>query len=145
MSLDVWTSLLTSSPSLRNKSLRALNKVAHVELLRGLCRDMLWLWPAGTDNAGHKKDFLSSEKKEQRLSAAASGWLWVQISINNYKLRLSTCWALSNSMSLRQSEKLFLLVNWVVTNGVRLKFRKSAWSTAWLHLLGSLYLLSTPV
>ena len=40
-------------------------KVAHVALLRGLCRDMLWLWPIETDNARHKKDFLSSEEKEQ--------------------------------------------------------------------------------
>ena len=35
---DVWTPMLTSDHSLRNKSLRARNKVAHVELLRGLAR-----------------------------------------------------------------------------------------------------------
>ena len=35
------------------------------EGLRGLCRDMLWLWPMETNNAGHKKDFLSSEKKSK--------------------------------------------------------------------------------
>ena len=29
----------------------------HVELLRGLCRDKLWLWPVGTDNEGHKNNF----------------------------------------------------------------------------------------
>ena len=29
---DVWTPMITSNPSLRNKSLRARNKVAHVEL-----------------------------------------------------------------------------------------------------------------
>ena len=40
--LDVWTPILTSNLSLRNNSLRARNKVAHVELLQGLCRDMLW-------------------------------------------------------------------------------------------------------
>ena len=33
---DVWTPMITSDPSLRNKSMRARNKVAHVELLRGL-------------------------------------------------------------------------------------------------------------
>ena len=33
---DVWTPMITSDHSLRNKSLRARNKVAHVELLRGL-------------------------------------------------------------------------------------------------------------
>ena len=32
----VWTPIITSDHSLRNKSLRARNKVAHVELLRGL-------------------------------------------------------------------------------------------------------------
>ena len=35
---DVWTPMITSDHSLRNKSLRARNKVAHVELLRGLVR-----------------------------------------------------------------------------------------------------------
>ena len=38
-------------------------KIAHVELLRGLRRDMLW--PIETKNARNKKDFLSFEKKEQ--------------------------------------------------------------------------------
>ena len=36
MPQDVWTPMITSDHSLRNKSLRAHNKVAHVELLRGL-------------------------------------------------------------------------------------------------------------
>ena len=36
MPQDVWTSMITSDHSLRNKSMRARNKVAHVELLRGL-------------------------------------------------------------------------------------------------------------
>ena len=35
---DVWTPMITINPSLRNKSLRARNKVAHVELLRELAR-----------------------------------------------------------------------------------------------------------
>ena len=38
MSRGVWTSVLTSNHSHRNKILRARNKVAHVELLRGLAR-----------------------------------------------------------------------------------------------------------
>ena len=41
----------------------ATNKVAHVELLRGLRCSTLWLWPIETNKAGDKKDFLSSEKK----------------------------------------------------------------------------------
>ena len=36
MPQDVWTPMITSDHSLRNKSLRARNKVAHVKLLRGL-------------------------------------------------------------------------------------------------------------
>ena len=36
MPQDVWTPMTTSDNSLRNKSLRARSKVAHVELLRGL-------------------------------------------------------------------------------------------------------------
>ena len=33
------------------------------EGLRGLCRNMLWLWSIETNNARNKKDFLSSKKK----------------------------------------------------------------------------------
>ena len=40
MSHDVWTLMITSNPSLRNKSLRARNKATHVELLLGLARPM---------------------------------------------------------------------------------------------------------
>ena len=36
MPQDVWTPMITSDHSLRNKSMRARDKVAHVELLRGL-------------------------------------------------------------------------------------------------------------
>ena len=38
---DVWTPMITADSSFHYKSLRARNKLAHVELLRGLCRDML--------------------------------------------------------------------------------------------------------
>ena len=62
---DVWTPMLTSNPSLRNKSLRARNKITHVELLRGLCRDMLWLWPVDTYNAGQKEIFCPQKKKSK--------------------------------------------------------------------------------
>ena len=65
MPYDVWTPMITSNPSLRNKSLQARNKVVHVELLRSLCRDMLWLWSIETNNARNKKDFLFSEKKSK--------------------------------------------------------------------------------
>ena len=64
MPQDVWTPMITSNLSIRNKSLRARNKVARVDLLRGLCRYMLWLWPVGTDNAGHKKIFCPPKKKQ---------------------------------------------------------------------------------
>ena len=36
MPSDVWTPMITTDHSLRNKSMRRRNKVAHVELLRGL-------------------------------------------------------------------------------------------------------------
>ena len=45
---DVWTPMITNDHSLRNKSLRGCKKVAHVELLRGLCRDMLRLQKPAT-------------------------------------------------------------------------------------------------
>ena len=59
MPYDVWTPMITINLSLRNKSLRARNKVAHVEVLQGLCRDI------ETDNAGHKKKISVVRKKEQ--------------------------------------------------------------------------------
>ena len=37
---DVWTPMITSDNSFRNKSLRARNKVTHVELLQGLARSV---------------------------------------------------------------------------------------------------------
>ena len=40
MSLDVWTPMLTSNPSFRNRSLHARNKVAHIELLQGFARSV---------------------------------------------------------------------------------------------------------
>ena len=59
---------VTSNPSLCNKSLRARNKVTHVELLRGLCRDMLCLWSIETNNAKNQKIFCPP-KKRAKLNA----------------------------------------------------------------------------
>ena len=68
MSLDILAPMLTSNPSLRNESLRARKKVAHVELLRGDAR----LEPrfAATATNGNrersvqnKKYFLISQKR----------------------------------------------------------------------------------
>ena len=56
--------MIISNHSLRNESLRARNKVAHVELLRGLARPVLW--PIETNNTDKKK-ILSSEKKRAKL------------------------------------------------------------------------------
>ena len=61
MSFDVWTAMLTSNPILRNKSLRARNKVAHVELLREFARPVPQY--AVTVTYGNIKVFLSSEKR----------------------------------------------------------------------------------
>ena len=48
-----------------------LAKTSHMlnfcEGLRDLCRDMLWLRSIETDYAGHKKDFLFSNKKKTKL------------------------------------------------------------------------------
>ena len=82
MPYDVWTPMLTSNPSLRNKSLRARNKVAHVELLQGLCRDMLWVWPVGTDNAGHKKMFCLPKKKAKLKTKKYNNNFWKAIISN---------------------------------------------------------------
>ena len=63
MFLNVWTPMLTSNLSFHNKSLQARKKVAHIELLRGLCCGVLSLWPVGTDNAGHKEIFCLLKKR----------------------------------------------------------------------------------
>ena len=66
MPLDVWTQMITSDHSLRNKSPRARKKVTHVELLRA------FVWPVPQyavtviyKNQQHKKakDFLFSKKR----------------------------------------------------------------------------------
>ena len=59
--LDVFQCMDTSNPSLRNKSLRARNKVAHVELLREFARPVPQY--AVTVTYGNIKVFLSSEKR----------------------------------------------------------------------------------
>ena len=76
MRYDVWTPKLTSNPSLCNKSLRAATKSDMLNFckgLRGLCRDMLWLWPIKTDNAGHKKIFCRSIKKSKAKNKTTFG------------------------------------------------------------------------
>ena len=85
MPLDLWTPMNTNDHSLRNKSVRARNKVSHMwnfcEGLRGLCRDMLWLWSIKTNNARNKKIFCLLKKrakpktKKRRLSK--SGYLFL--------------------------------------------------------------------
>ena len=60
--------MITSDHSLRNKSMRARNKVAHVELLRGFARPVpryAVTVSIETNNARNKNDFLSSEKKQK--------------------------------------------------------------------------------
>ena len=58
MPYNAWTPMLTSNPSLRNNSLRASNKVAHVELLPGNARPVLQYavtGPVESDKEGQKK------------------------------------------------------------------------------------------
>ena len=40
-------------------------KLHMLNFLRGLCHDVLWLWPVGTNNAGQKKIFCSPKKKSK--------------------------------------------------------------------------------
>ena len=60
----VWTPMITSDHSLRNKSLRARNKVAHVELLRGLLLRYAVAVIYRNQQRKKKQDLLSSGKKE---------------------------------------------------------------------------------
>ena len=92
MSLAVWTPMLTSNPSIRNKSLHARNKVAHVELLRGLCRCMLWLWPVGTVNAGHKKIFCPPKKIERSSKQKSITKIFGKsLFLTQYRMRYAIC------------------------------------------------------
>ena len=61
MPQDVWTPMITSDPSLRNKSLRSRNKVAHVELLRGLARPVTVIYR--NQQRKKQKDFPPSKKR----------------------------------------------------------------------------------
>ena len=93
MSLDIWTPLLTSNPSLRNKSLRARNKVTHVELLQNLCRDMLWLWPVGTDNEGNKKILFSEKKSKSKAQNKKNitATFGKSLFLTQYRMRYAIC------------------------------------------------------
>ena len=42
-----------------------LHMLNFCERMQGLCRDILWLWPMGTDNAEHKKIFCFSKRKSK--------------------------------------------------------------------------------
>ena len=67
MSRNLWTPMITSNSSLRNKNLRAHNKVAHVEFLRGNARPVPRYVVTVTYKNQHrrtqKKYFLSSKNR----------------------------------------------------------------------------------
>ena len=63
MPFNVWTPMLTSNPSLRNKSLRVCNEVTRVELLREIVRPVLQYPVSVTYNGKHKKFFCFSKKR----------------------------------------------------------------------------------
>ena len=50
----------------RPASSQQSHMVNFCEGLKGLCRDMLWLWSIETNNTRNKKEFLSSEKKRAK-------------------------------------------------------------------------------
>ena len=80
MSQDVWTPMLTSNPSLRNKSLRARNNVAHFELLRGLR-------PVGTDNAGRKEIFCPPKKEQSSKQINITTTFGKSLFLTHYRMR----------------------------------------------------------
>ena len=64
--LDASRRMDTNNHSLRNKSLRARNKVAHVELLRGLVpRCAVTVTYKNQQRKKNKKDFLSFKKRSK--------------------------------------------------------------------------------
>ena len=69
-SIPLWTPMITSNPSFRNKSLRARNKVAHVELFREGCKACAAtccdcnLWKSRTQNTNF---FFCFPEKKARL------------------------------------------------------------------------------
>ena len=77
MSYNVWTPMITINPSLRDKSLRVRNKVAHVELLRGLARPVTRYAVTvtyGNQQRKKQKRFSVLQKKEQRQNNNDSFW-----------------------------------------------------------------------
>ena len=87
MSLDVWTPMLTSNPNICNKSLRARNKVAHAELLQGLCCDMLWLWPVRTNNAGYKNIFCPPKNRAKHRTKNITTTFGKSLFLTQYHMR----------------------------------------------------------
>ena len=60
-----WTQTITTFAAKAYELATKSHMLNFCEGLRGLCRDILWLWPIETNNARNKKDFLSSEKKSK--------------------------------------------------------------------------------
>ena len=64
---DAWTPMITSNPSLRNKSLKARNKVTHVELLRRLARTVPRCAVTYRNQQCKKKKIFCPPKKRAKL------------------------------------------------------------------------------
>ena len=60
-----WSQAITAFATKPCELATKLHMLNFCKGLRGICRDMLWLWPIETNNARHNKYFLSFGKKEQ--------------------------------------------------------------------------------
>ena len=86
---DIWTPMLTSKPSLRNKSLRARNKFAHVEVLRGLARPVPQYAVTVTyrnQKCKKKKDFQSSKKEQGQKTKKRTTTFGKSLSLIKYRM-----------------------------------------------------------
>ena len=87
MPFDVWTPMITSDHSLRNKSLRTRNKVTHVEILRGLCRNMLRLWSIETNNARKKRFFVLRKNRAKLKNKKITATFGMLLFLIKYRMR----------------------------------------------------------
>ena len=77
-------------PAFRTKACELATK-SHMlnfcESLRGLCHEMLWLWPIEIDNAGHKKIFCPPKKRAKQKTKTITTTFGKSLFLTKYRMR----------------------------------------------------------
>ena len=72
-----------------------LHMLNFCEGLRGLCRDMLWLWPIETNNPKNNKNVLFSQKKAKPKTKKITTTFGKSLFLIKYRMRYTICMPLN--------------------------------------------------